>query len=98
MARARKTPRPAVRSNPRDLSKGAIVVLSGGGFDGMNPLEVRDRMDQYIADVNADLSYRPARAVRALRSSCCRTRRRSTYTRASGGRSATPSACSPRPR
>jgi hypothetical protein len=31
-----------------------IVVLSGGGFDAMNPPEVRQRMDQYIADVNAD--------------------------------------------
>ena len=40
---------------PRDLSAGVIVVLSGGGFDAMNPSEVRQRMDQYIADVNADL-------------------------------------------
>jgi pimeloyl-ACP methyl ester carboxylesterase len=39
---------------PRDLRNGVIVVLSGGGFDAMNPKEVRDRMDQYIADVNAD--------------------------------------------
>jgi hypothetical protein len=39
---------------PRDLTQGVIVVLSGGGFDAMNPVEVRDRMDQYIADVNAD--------------------------------------------
>lgn len=39
---------------PRDLSEGVIVVLSGGGFDAMNPPEVRERMDQYIADVNAD--------------------------------------------
>jgi hypothetical protein len=38
---------------PRDLTQGVIVVLSGGGFDAMNPVEVRDRMDQYIADVNA---------------------------------------------
>ena len=38
----------------RDLTNGVIVVLSGGGFDAMNPVEVRDRMDQYIADVNAD--------------------------------------------
>jgi hypothetical protein len=60
--RARKpaAPRPrtqAIASPPpsvRDLSKGVIVVLSGGGFDAMNPQEVRDRMDQYIADVNAD--------------------------------------------
>jgi pimeloyl-ACP methyl ester carboxylesterase len=37
-----------------DLTRGVIVVLSGGGFDLMNPKEVRDRMDQYIADVNAD--------------------------------------------
>jgi hypothetical protein len=29
----------------RDLSAGVIVVLSGGGFDAMNPKEVRDRMD-----------------------------------------------------
>jgi len=39
---------------PRDLSAGVIVVLSGGGFDAMNPPEVRERMDQYMADVNAD--------------------------------------------
>lgn len=38
----------------RDLSKGVIIVLSGGGVDAMNPKEVRDRMDRYIADVNAD--------------------------------------------
>ena len=49
-SKARRT----ARSAPRDLSQGVIVVLSGGGFDGMNPREVRDRMDQYIVDVNAD--------------------------------------------
>jgi hypothetical protein len=38
----------------RDLSNGVIVVMSGGGFDEMNPPEVRDRMDEYIADVNDD--------------------------------------------
>jgi len=37
-----------------DLSKGAIVVLSGGFVDDMNPPDVRSRMDEYIADVNAD--------------------------------------------
>jgi hypothetical protein len=37
-----------------DLSNGVIIVLSGGGFDGMNPVEVRDRMDEYITSVNAD--------------------------------------------
>jgi len=41
-------------ANTGDLSKGVIVVLSGGFFDGMNPEDVRDRMDEYIADVNAD--------------------------------------------
>jgi hypothetical protein len=46
--------RGAPQSVARDLSKGVIVVLSGGGFDAMNPVEVRNRMDQYIADVNAD--------------------------------------------
>jgi hypothetical protein len=55
MPRIKKTKtRGVVTAAPRDLSKGVIVVLSGGGFDGMNPVEVRDRMDQYIADVNAD--------------------------------------------
>lgn len=39
---------------PLDLSRGVIVVLSGGGFDLMNPPEVRERMDLYIAGVNAD--------------------------------------------
>jgi hypothetical protein len=37
-----------------DLSKGAIVVMSGGGFDGGNPAEVRERMEDYIASVNSD--------------------------------------------
>jgi hypothetical protein len=37
-----------------DLSRGVIVVLSGGFVDEMNPHDVRDRMDDYIADVNAD--------------------------------------------
>ena len=54
MARAKKTTRGAVMSTPRDLSNGVIVVLSGGGFDLMNPKVVRDRLDQYITDVNAD--------------------------------------------
>jgi pimeloyl-ACP methyl ester carboxylesterase len=54
MARAKKTTRAAARSVSRDLSQGVIVILSGGGFDGMNPPEVRQRMDQYVADVNAD--------------------------------------------
>jgi hypothetical protein len=39
---------------PRDLSQGAIAVLSGGPFDFMNPPEVLNRMDQLISDVNAD--------------------------------------------
>jgi hypothetical protein len=38
----------------RDLSQGAIAVLSGGPFDFTNPPEVRNRMDQLILDVNAD--------------------------------------------
>src|SRR5690242_2815659 len=38
----------------RDLSKGVIVILSGGPFDWMNPIEVRNRMDQIIMDINAD--------------------------------------------
>jgi len=50
----RSKARRAASSASRDLSQGVIVVLSGGGFDGMNPREVRDRMDQYIVDVNAD--------------------------------------------
>jgi hypothetical protein len=36
------------------LSDGVIVVLSGGPIDAMNPREVRDRMNQLIADVNSD--------------------------------------------
>jgi hypothetical protein len=43
-----------ISGTPPDLSRGVIVVLSGGGFDLMNPKEVRDRMDLYIAEVNAD--------------------------------------------
>jgi len=53
MAR-RKMANVASETVARDLSAGVIVVLSGGGFDAMNPVEVRDRMDQYITDVNAD--------------------------------------------
>ena len=105
MARTKKTAKAnktiasaAPPSPPRDLSKGVIVVLSGGGFDAMNPVEVRNRMDQYIADVNADPSCRSTPAARASRSSCCRTRRRSICIRPSGGRSAPPSACSMRAR
>jgi hypothetical protein len=40
-------------ANP-DLSKGVIVVFSGGPDDKWNPKEVRARMNQFIADVNAD--------------------------------------------
>jgi hypothetical protein len=51
---------------PPDLSRGVIVVLSGGGFDKMNPKEVRQRMDQYIADVNADPYVQTATAGAGL--------------------------------
>lgn len=55
MAKKKVTRRLSARSAPpRDLSAGVIVVLSGGPFDLMNPPEVRDRMDQYILDVNTD--------------------------------------------
>lgn len=37
-----------------DLSKGVVVVLSGGFVDEMNPPEVLERMDEYVADLNAD--------------------------------------------
>jgi hypothetical protein len=37
-----------------DLTKGVIVILSGGGFDEMNPVEVRERMDECISQVNND--------------------------------------------
>jgi hypothetical protein len=70
----RKTQRPAqaaralspVSGTPPDLSRGVIVVLSGGGFDLMNPKEVRDRMDLYIADVNADSYVQTATAGAGL--------------------------------
>jgi len=48
------THRSEAQGTPRDLTKGVIVVLSGGAFDAMNPEGVRNRMDKYIADVNAD--------------------------------------------
>ena len=38
----------------RDLSKGVIIVLSGGPFDWTNPPEVLGRMDTVISEVNAD--------------------------------------------
>jgi len=37
-----------------DLSRGVIVVLSGGPFDEMNPPEVRGRMNEFITAVNDD--------------------------------------------
>jgi pimeloyl-ACP methyl ester carboxylesterase len=68
MARARKTPaRRALRSTPRDLSAGVVVVLSGGGVDAMNPAEVRSRMDQYIDAVNADPFVQANTAGQGLR-------------------------------
>ena len=45
---------PEIPNTPRDLSAGVIAVLSGGPFDQTNPVEVRDRMDQLIRDVNSD--------------------------------------------
>lgn len=50
-----------------DLTKGVIVILSGGGFDAMNPREVRDRMDQTIVDVNADPFVQAATGGRGLK-------------------------------
>jgi hypothetical protein len=44
----------SIPNNPRDLSAGVIIVLSGGPIDLTNPIEVRDRMDQLIRDVNSD--------------------------------------------
>lgn len=41
-------------TQPRDLTQGVIVVLSGGAFDEMNPIEVRRRMDDYVTAVNDD--------------------------------------------
>jgi hypothetical protein len=57
---------PPVSGTPPDLSRAVIVVLSGGGFDLMNPKEVRDRMDRYIADVNADPYVQTATAGAGL--------------------------------
>ena len=39
---------------PPDLRKGVIVILSGGPFDAMNPVEVRERMEDYVSNVNND--------------------------------------------
>lgn len=54
MTEANRISNRATSQGPRDLSKGVIVVLSGGPFDFMNPREVRNRMDQVITDVNTD--------------------------------------------
>jgi pimeloyl-ACP methyl ester carboxylesterase len=43
-----------VSGPPLDLTRGVIVVLSGGPVDEMNPKKVRDRMDLLITQVNAD--------------------------------------------
>ena len=39
---------------PRDLSHGAIAVLSGGPFDFTNPPEVLNRVEQLLAGVDAE--------------------------------------------
>lgn len=44
----------SVRRAAEDLSHGVIAVLSGGPVDAANPKDVRDRMNRFIADVNAD--------------------------------------------
>lgn len=49
--RSDKTPPATIAA---DLSKGVIVVLSGGFRDELNPWDLLERMDEYIADVNAD--------------------------------------------
>jgi len=56
-----------LNGSPLDLSNGVIIVLSGGGFDEMNPKEVRDRMDAYIAAVNADPFVQTATGGAGLR-------------------------------
>jgi hypothetical protein len=50
-----------------DLTNGVIIVLSGGGFDAMNPVEVRNRMDEYITSVNADPFVHAATGGQGLR-------------------------------
>jgi hypothetical protein len=45
---------PAARRLSGNLSNGVIVVLSGGVKEDTNPIDVRQRMDQIIADVNND--------------------------------------------
>jgi hypothetical protein len=51
---------------PRDLSQGVVVVLSGGGFDEMNPAEVRQRMDDYITTLNNDAFVQQASGGQGL--------------------------------
>lgn len=57
---------PAAPVAPADLSNGVIIVLSGGAFDLMNPVEVRNRMDEYIAKVNADPNVQAATGGKGL--------------------------------
>ena len=64
-ASTRPVRRLAVPVSP-DLSKGVIVVLSGGGFDAMNPVEVRERMEEYISDVNDDVFVKAATGGQGL--------------------------------
>jgi hypothetical protein len=47
-------PSSLVLPEQRDLSQGVIVILSGGPVDLTNPVDVRNRMDQIITEVNAD--------------------------------------------
>ena len=51
---ARRSGKVRLTAGAGDLSKGVIAVLSGGLIDAMNPPDVLDRMDEYIADVNGD--------------------------------------------
>ena len=60
-----------------DLTKGVIVILSGGLFDEMNPQEVRDRMRALIAARQRLLHERKARVEKLdLRLRFAQARRR----------------------
>lgn len=57
---------PAPAPCPKDLSNAAVVMLSGGAFDAMNPPEVRARMDAYVQALNATEHVRRCSGGRGL--------------------------------
>ena len=68
MSKTTRKPRQASPAKAtKDLSKGVIVVLSGGPVDETNPPEVRGRMNEYITAVNDDPFVKSSTKGKGLR-------------------------------